>query len=50
MSLKPEIQSEISKFPKPTPIQAVSWPYLLAGRDVIGVAETGSGKTFAFGV
>lgn len=50
LSLEPEIQSEISKFPKPTPIQAVSWPYLLAGRDVIGVAETGSGKTFAFGV
>ncbi|GAV55728.1 hypothetical protein ZYGR_0AY01200 [Zygosaccharomyces rouxii] len=50
LSLKPEIQSEISKFPKPTPIQAVSWPYLLSGRDVIGVAETGSGKTFAFGV
>lgn len=50
LSLDPQIQSEISKFPKPTPIQAVSWPYLLNGRDVIGVAETGSGKTFAFGV
>ena len=45
-----EIQKQISKFPKPTPIQSVSWPYLLAGKDVIGVAETGSGKTFAFGV
>lgn len=45
-----QIQKEISKFPKPTPIQAVSWPYLLAGKDVIGIAETGSGKTFAFGV
>lgn len=50
ISLNDKIQSEISKFPKPTPIQAVSWPYLLAGKDVIGVAETGSGKTFAFGV
>ena len=37
-------------FSSPTPIQAACWPYLLAGRDVIGVAETGSGKTLAFGV
>ncbi|KAK3073264.1 RNA-dependent ATPase [Teratosphaeriaceae sp. CCFEE 6253] len=37
-------------FSTPTPIQAACWPYLLAGRDVIGVAETGSGKTLAFGV
>ncbi|KAM3159643.1 ATP-dependent RNA helicase DBP3 [Lachancea thermotolerans] len=50
ISLSSEIQEEISKFPKPTPIQAVSWPYLLSGKDVVGVAETGSGKTFAFGV
>ena len=50
VSFNSDIQSEIAKFPKPTPIQAVSWPYLLSGRDVIGVAETGSGKTFAFGV
>ncbi|SCW00470.1 LAFE_0C04896g1_1 [Lachancea fermentati] len=50
ISLESEIQEEISKFPKPTPIQAISWPYLLSGRDVVGVAETGSGKTFAFGV
>ncbi|CAK9436803.1 uncharacterized protein LODBEIA_P13250 [Lodderomyces beijingensis] len=46
----PEISSRLTKFPKPTPIQSVSWPYLLDGKDVIGVAETGSGKTFAFGV
>lgn len=39
-----------SGFTTPTPIQAASWPYLLNGRDMIGVAETGSGKTFAFGV
>ncbi|CAD0040705.1 unnamed protein product [Aureobasidium pullulans] len=29
---------------------AAAWPYLYAGRDVIGVAETGSGKTMGFGV
>lgn len=50
LSLDSKIQAAISVFPKPTPIQSVSWPYLLAGKDVIGVAETGSGKTFAFGV
>ena len=37
-----------SKFSKPTPIQAQCWPPLLAGRDTIGVAETGSGKTLGF--
>lgn len=37
-------------FKAPTPIQAASWPFLLSGRDVIGVAETGSGKTMAFAV
>lgn len=50
VKLHPTIQSVVAKFPKPTPIQAVAWPYLLSGNDVIGVAETGSGKTFAFGV
>lgn len=37
-------------FKTPTPIQAVAWPFILAGRDVIGVAETGSGKTMAFAI
>jgi ATP-dependent RNA helicase DBP3 len=37
-------------FKSPTPIQAAAWPFLLDGRDVIGVAETGSGKTMAFAV
>lgn len=37
-------------FKAPTPIQSAAWPFLLAGRDVIGVAETGSGKTMAFAV
>lgn len=38
------------KFQKPTPIQACCWPVLLSNKDVVGIAETGSGKTFAFGV
>jgi ATP-dependent RNA helicase RhlE len=35
-------------FEKPTPIQEKAIPHILAGRDVVGQAETGSGKTAAF--
>ncbi|SPO07116.1 related to ATP-dependent RNA helicase dbp3 [Cephalotrichum gorgonifer] len=41
-------KNPFAAFPAPTPIQSASWPSTLAGRDVIGVAETGSGKTMAF--
>lgn len=35
-------------FTTPTPIQIKSMPVLLSGRDVIGIAQTGTGKTFAY--
>ena len=35
-------------FEKPTPIQAQGWPVAMSGRDMIGIAETGSGKTLSF--
>ncbi len=36
------------RFLQPTPIQAAAIPHLLAGRDLLGVAQTGTGKTAAF--
>jgi ATP-dependent RNA helicase DDX5/DBP2 len=35
-------------FTKPTPIQSQGWPMALSGRDVVGIAETGSGKTLTY--
>jgi len=35
-------------YEKPTPIQANAIPAALAGKDVLGIAQTGTGKTGAF--
>eukprot|EP00187_Rhodella_violacea_P014111 CAMPEP_0184712330 /NCGR_PEP_ID=MMETSP0314-20130426/2879_1 /TAXON_ID=38298 /ORGANISM="Rhodella maculata, Strain CCMP 736" /LENGTH=793 /DNA_ID=CAMNT_0027174737 /DNA_START=1 /DNA_END=2382 /DNA_ORIENTATION=- len=35
-------------FERPTPVQSMVWAAALSGRDTVGIAETGSGKTMAF--
>lgn len=35
-------------FQKPTPIQSQAWPIILKGIDVIGIAQTGTGKTLSY--
>ncbi|EDO39699.1 predicted protein, partial [Nematostella vectensis] len=46
----PEILEEIKKagFVKPSPIQCQAWPVVMSGMDLIGIAQTGTGKTLAF--
>ncbi|MEC8325861.1 MAG: DEAD/DEAH box helicase [Pseudoalteromonas spongiae] len=52
LNLPTPILSAITElgFVEPTPIQQQSIPALLAGKDVLGEAQTGTGKTAAFGL
>jgi len=47
-SLKNSLQK--MNFTKPTPIQSLAIPVALAGKDVLGTAQTGTGKTLAFSI
>lgn len=46
----PELLEELKKqgFSAPSPIQSQAWPIILSGQDMIGIAQTGTGKTIAF--
>ncbi len=50
LGLSPEVLSAIADlgYQTPTPIQAQATPIILMGRDVLGCAQTGTGKTAAF--
>ncbi len=50
LGLKPEILKSIkfAGFTAPSPIQAQAIPFILAGKDMVGQAHTGTGKTAAF--
>ncbi|KIX06102.1 uncharacterized protein Z518_04076 [Rhinocladiella mackenziei CBS 650.93] len=50
VELGSQFSTIFSSFQNPSSIQSAAWPFLLSGRDVVGVAETGSGKTIAFGM
>lgn len=41
---------EKNKFSTPTPIQQQSIPHGILGKDLMGIAQTGTGKTLAFGI
>ena len=35
-------------FDNPTPIQEKAFPVIMSGKDAVGIAQTGTGKTFAY--
>jgi ATP-dependent RNA helicase RhlE len=52
LNLHPSILNALEKkgYETPTPIQAQAIPHLLEGKDLLGIAQTGTGKTAAFGL
>jgi ATP-dependent RNA helicase RhlE len=52
LGIAPDLLDVIArlKFTVPTPIQSRAIPIAIAGQDLIGIAQTGTGKTLAFGI
>ena len=52
LDLSPGMLDSLTRmgFSSPSPIQVLTIPHLLQGRDIIGQAQTGTGKTAAFGI
>ena len=50
LSLSKQLNQAIDElgFTSPTPIQSEVYPIILSGKDVVGIAQTGTGKTFAY--
>lgn len=49
-NLPKSVQKAIDElgFDEPTPIQVKAFPVIMSGRDMMGIAQTGTGKTFAY--
>ncbi len=52
LGVSPKLSAKLTenKIETPTPIQEEAIPIILTGRDVMGLAQTGTGKTLAFGL
>lgn len=52
LGIAPALLEELAKlrFISPTPIQTQAIPVAISGKDVVGIAQTGTGKTLAFGI